>query len=146
MSYKGGKGYRLSKHVLTPVPQPANDSERRFNEVHAKIHDVAQTTLSSMKRRFKCLMQLGFADDGSLNKKSNIIKTCSVLHNIAQKFSIPFPPATGQTEPPYPGRQCSASVEVATEALKARQELIEKNFGLSKRPDPLDCDVSKEDV
>ncbi|XP_017274037.1 putative nuclease HARBI1 [Kryptolebias marmoratus] len=143
----GGKGYRLSKHVLTAVSEPANDSEIRFNEAHAKIHNVMQTTLSSMKRRFKCLMQLGFVDDGSLNKKSNIIKACSVLHNIAQKFSIPLPPAAGKTESPYPGKQCSATVEVVTEALKARQELIEKNFSvLSKSLDPPDCSTSKEDV
>lgn len=136
VSYKGGKGYRLSKHVLTAVAVPANDSEMRFNKAHAKIHEVMQTTLSSMKRRFRCLLQLGFVDDGILNKKSNIIKACSVLHNIAQKFSIPLPPATGTTEAPYQSKQYSGSGEVATEGLKARQELIEKNFCSSQKSEP----------
>ncbi|KAG7227807.1 hypothetical protein INR49_013601 [Caranx melampygus] len=85
----GGKGYSLSNHVLTPVFTPANDKEIRFNEAHTKIHNVMRTTLGSMKRRFRCLMQLGFAQETALNKKSNIIKACSVLHNISKKFSVP---------------------------------------------------------
>ncbi|KAG7239063.1 hypothetical protein INR49_030223 [Caranx melampygus] len=95
----GGKGYSLSNHVLTPVFTPANDKEIRFNEAHTKIHNVMRTTLGSMKRRFRCLMQLGFAQETALNKKSNIIKACSVLHNISKKFSVPPPPVAGKIEP-----------------------------------------------
>ncbi|XP_040923292.1 putative nuclease HARBI1 [Toxotes jaculatrix] len=124
----GGKGYHLSKHVLTPVSEPANDSEICFNKAHAKIHDVMRTTLGSMKRRFRCLMQLGFAQEASLSKKSNIIKACSVLHNIAKKFSVPPPPVAGKIEALHPGKQHSAPVEIDPEALKARQKLIEDNF------------------
>lgn len=124
----GGKGYQLSKHVLTPVPQPANDSETRFNDAHTKIHNVMRTTLGSMKRRFRCLMQLGFAQEGSLDKKANIIKACSVLHNIAKKFSVPPPPVAGKIEPLHPGKQHSVPVDTNTEALQARQELIYRNF------------------
>ncbi|KAK2820300.1 hypothetical protein Q5P01_023259 [Channa striata] len=124
----GGKGYHLSKHVLTPVSEPGNDSEARFNEAHAKIYDVMRTTLGSMKRRFRCLMQLGFAQEGSLNNKSNIIKACCVLHNIAIKFSVPPPPIAGKIERLLPGKQHSAPVEVDPEAVKARQKLIKENF------------------
>ncbi|XP_072229165.1 putative nuclease HARBI1 [Leuresthes tenuis] len=143
--FVGGKGYNLSKHVLTPVSKPENNNEVRFNEAHARIHNVMQITLGSMRRRFKCLMQLGFADEGSLNKKSNIIKACSVLHNIAKKFSVPLPAAPGKIEPLYPGRQHSAPVEVSPEALNARQELIDRNFSvLSTNRDP--SGATKEDV
>ncbi|CAK6964228.1 putative nuclease HARBI1 [Scomber scombrus] len=75
----GGSSYNLSKHVLTSVSEPTNEKENRFNQAHAKIHDVMRITLGSMKRCFRCLMQLGFAQEGSLDKKSNIIKACSVL-------------------------------------------------------------------
>uniref|UniRef100_G3NZ95 DDE Tnp4 domain-containing protein n=1 Tax=Gasterosteus aculeatus aculeatus TaxID=481459 RepID=G3NZ95_GASAC len=132
-----GKGYHLSKHVMTPVSEPANDNEVRFNEAHAKIHDVMRTTLGSMKRRFRCLMQLGFAQECSLDKKADVIKACSVLHNIAKKFSVPAPPAAGKIEPLHPGNQNSVPFNIDPEALQARQELIQRNFSVgSASKDP----------
>ncbi|KAM9837578.1 putative nuclease HARBI1 [Aulostomus maculatus] len=124
----GGRGYFLSKHVLTPVSDPANKKEQNFNEAHGKILYVMQSTLCSMKTRFKCLMQLGFAQEGSLAKKSNIIKACSVLHNIAKKFSVPLPPSQSKIEWINPGKQRSVAVEISPEALKARQDLIDGHF------------------
>ncbi|XP_054914106.1 putative nuclease HARBI1 [Poeciliopsis prolifica] len=126
-----GKGYRLSKHVLTPVSNPAFDREVRFNEAHAKVRRVMQSMLGAMKRRFRCLQQLGFAEEACLNKKSNIIKSCSVLHNIAKKFSVPLPPRSGVSEPSYTGKLYTSSMEIDPEALKARQELIDRNFSAS---------------
>lgn len=145
---KGGKSYNLSMHILTPVSEPANDKETRFNEAHAKIHNVMRMTLGSMKRRFKCLMQLGFAQEGSLDKKSNIIKSCSVLHNIAKKFSTPPPPVAGKIEPLHPGRQRSGPVEINSEAVKARQEIIDSKFNksvVSSSKNPPSKDVTEED-
>uniref|UniRef100_A0A4W6EQB9 Si:dkey-197c15.6 n=1 Tax=Lates calcarifer TaxID=8187 RepID=A0A4W6EQB9_LATCA len=134
------------KHVLTPVSEPENDSETRFNEAHAKIQDVMRTTLGSLKRRFRCLMQLGFAQETSLDKKSNIIKACCVLHNIAKKFSVPPPPAAGKIEPLHPGKQHSASEKIDPEALTARQKLISNNFTLvSSSQDPSGNNVTEED-
>ncbi|KAM9716845.1 putative nuclease HARBI1 [Menidia menidia] len=124
----GGKGYNPSKHVLTPVLKPANNKEVRFNEAHTRAHNVMQITLGSLKRRFSCLMQLGFADEDALNKKSNIIKACSVLHNIAKKFSVPLPPESGQIEPLFPGRQHLVPAEDSSEALNAREKLIDRIF------------------
>lgn len=126
----GGKGYRQSKHVLAPLSNPTSDSELRFNEAHAKVYEVIRTTLGTMKRRFKCLMQLGFAEEGSLNKKSNIIKSCCVLHNIAKKFSVTPPPAAGKIEPFNPVKQPLVPAEIHPEAQKARQELIDANFSV----------------
>uniref|UniRef100_A0A1A7YVE7 Harbinger transposase derived 1 n=1 Tax=Iconisemion striatum TaxID=60296 RepID=A0A1A7YVE7_9TELE len=144
----GGKGYHLSKHVLTPVLEPSTDGDTRFNKAHAKIHNVMGVTIGSMKRRFKCLMQLGFADESSLNTKSNIIKACCVLHNIAKKFSVPLPGnnAADIHETLYPGKQHLTPAEVSTEALKVRQELINKYFSVTKHQDPVERSVSKEDV
>lgn len=118
----------LSKHVLTPVAEPAGEEEERFNEAHAKIHDIVQKTLSSMKRRFGCLTQLGFAQEGSLDKKSNIIKACSVLHNIAKKFSVPPPPVESKLEDVFPAKLRAQTPEISPEALRARQELISRVF------------------
>ncbi|KAM3591535.1 uncharacterized protein V6R79_003325 [Siganus canaliculatus] len=140
----GGKGYNLSKHVLTPVSEPTNDKERRFNEAHSKIHNVMQSTIGSMKNRFRCLTQLGFTQEGSLDKKSNIIKACSVLHNIAKKFSVPAPLITGKTEPLHPVKQRLAEVEIDTEALEARQELIDLHFSTVSNNDSLKKDIEEE--
>lgn len=144
---EGGSGYLLSKHVLTPVLEPANEKESRFNQAHAKIYDVMRTTLGFMKRRFRCLMQLGFAQEGSMDKKSNIIKACSVLHNISKKFSVPPPPVVGKIEPLHPGKKHAVPVEMNLEALKARQELINCNFSVgSSGQDPLSDSITEEDL
>ncbi|TDG98248.1 hypothetical protein EPR50_G00214840 [Perca flavescens] len=143
----GGKGYHLSKHVLTPLSEPANDIEIRFNDAHMRIHNVMRTTLGSMKRRFRCLMQLGFAQEGSLDKKSNIIKTCSVLHNIAKKFSVPPPPVAGKIEPLHPGKQRAVPDEINPEAIKARQELINSIFSIApSSKDTPSIGITEEDV
>lgn len=114
---------------MTPVAEPANHRETRFNKAHAKVLSIAQATLEDLKRRFKCLDQLGFALEGPLDKKCNIIKSCCVLHNIAKKFSVPPPPLTGKAPAcHYPGRARMAQLEVNPEALKARQEIIDSHF------------------
>ena len=129
------------------MSEPANDSENRFNEAHEKIHDVMRLTLGSMKRRFRCLMQLGFAQEGSLDKKSNIIKACCVLHNIAKKFSVPPPPVAGKIEPLHPGKQHSAPGEINHDALRARQDLITSNFSVvSRSKEPPSKSITEEAV
>ncbi|KAK7919686.1 hypothetical protein WMY93_010970 [Mugilogobius chulae] len=121
-----GKGYLQSKHVLTSVTDPSNDPEVRFNEAHAKILGIMWATLSCLMRRFKVLQQLGFAKKSCLDQKANIIRACCVLHNIAKKFSVPSLPVG--SEPVYPGKQHSGTVEVSDEALSARQAVINKVF------------------
>lgn len=82
-----------------------------------------------------------------MDKKSNIIKACSVLHNIAKKFSVPPPPVAGKIEHLHPGKQHSVAVEINAEALKARQELIDGNFSVvSSSQDPLSKGITEEDV
>lgn len=115
---------------MTPVSEPANAKETRFNEAHAKIHSIMQMALIHLKRRFRCLLDLGYAQEGSLDKKSNIIKACCVLHNIAKKFSVPLPPLSDENEPPHPDGECSAATEINAEASKARQELIDSRFSV----------------
>lgn len=123
---EAGRGYLQSKHVLTPVSDPSSVSEVRFNEAHTKIHSIMWSTLSCMMRRFKLLLQLGFAKESCLDKKSNIIKACCVLHNIAKKFSVPSLPVG--IEPVYPGKQHSGTRAVSDEALNAKQALISSVF------------------
>lgn len=128
------------------MSEPANKKEARFNEAHEKIHNIVWTTLDCMKRRFKCLMQLGFAQEGSLDKKSNIIKACCVLHNIAKKFSVPPPPVTGKNEHLHLEKLSSEPTEPKPEALKARQELINGNFSIVSSSEDRQSKNVTEDV
>lgn len=130
---KAGSGYLLGKHILTAVAKPETNEEVLFNEAHAKMLSVMQETLDLLKRRFRCLMQLGFTEEGSLNKKLNTIKACSVLHNIALKFSVPPPARAGKAESLYSGKQLTA--ETSSDALMARKELIKKNFSEPRSQD-----------
>lgn len=120
----GGDGYDLSKRVLTPVPEPQDEAQKNFNAAHAKIHGVAESTLRSLKWRFRCLTQLGFEQ----HKLTNIIKACCVLHNIAKKFSVPLPQGEDQFEDPQPRNPRSDSAGICPDVLRARQELIDYHF------------------
>uniref|UniRef100_A0A674NI27 DDE Tnp4 domain-containing protein n=1 Tax=Takifugu rubripes TaxID=31033 RepID=A0A674NI27_TAKRU len=104
-------GKSVSKHVLTPVQDPSNEKDIRYNEAHAKLYSVMQTTLGHIKTRFRCLVNLGFAQKGSLDKKSNIIKACCVLHNIAKKFSVPLPPSVVKTEHGQPDMEYTKHIQ-----------------------------------
>lgn len=139
----GGKGYVQSKHILTPVSDPTDEKDHRFNEAHAKILGIMWATLSCLMRRFKVLLQLGFAKTSSLDQKSNIIKACCVLHNIAKKFSVPSLPVG--TEPVYPGKQHSGTLEVSDEALSARQTLINKIFSAPSNSQDLENELETEE-
>ena len=136
----------MSKHVLTPVQDPSNDKAIRYNEAHAKLYSVMQATLAHMKRRFRCLIDLGFAQKGSLDKKSNIIKACCVLHNIAKKFSVPLPPSAEKTERVHPDMDYSVPTKINPEAVKAREELINSKFSYgfhTKHSQSTDIPVSR---
>lgn len=133
---------------MTPVRAPSNDKDIRYNEAHAKLYSVMQATLGHMKRRFRCLINLGFAQKGSLDKKSNIIKACCVLHNIAKKFSVPLPPSTEKTEHVHPDMDYSVPTKINPEALKSREELINSKFCVDfgiKHPQSTDIPVSSVD-
>lgn len=120
--------------MLTPVSEPTSDEETRFNQALDKMLYVMRTTLASMMSRFRCLRQLGFAEESSLDKKGNIIKACCVLHNIAKKFSVPLPPESGEEEPLHLVTQYQGEArESNPAALKARQELIGSKFSEERK-------------
>ncbi|KAL0984383.1 hypothetical protein UPYG_G00140750 [Umbra pygmaea] len=84
-----GKGYTLSRHLLTAILPVKDKADQRFNAAHNMIYTVLQKTIFSVKTRFKCLANLGHVQQNSLDKKAEVIKACCVLHNIAKKFSVP---------------------------------------------------------
>lgn len=124
----GGKGYTLSQHVLTAVSIPGGTPDCRFNEAHAKMYNVIQHALNSLKIRFKCLMQLGTAQQDCLDKQADIIMACCVLHNIAKKFSVPSLPLPDILETVDLGAQYQRTMTNGSEEVKAREQLIRMYF------------------
>ncbi|XP_077359366.1 putative nuclease HARBI1 [Festucalex cinctus] len=120
----GGEGYDLSKRVLTPVPDPINEAQAKFNAAHAKLREVARATLRSLKWRFRCLNQLGFEQ----HKLTNVVKACCVLHNIAMKFSVPLPQGHEIFDDHQPRNPCSELPGICPDAVKARQDIIDTKF------------------
>lgn len=110
------------------MADPHGYNEMCFNKALCKVHDSMRATLVAMKKRFWCLLHLGFVEETKMNKKSNIIKACCVLHNIAMKFSVPVPDLINKVERPYPGKLRSEAADVDPELLRARQELIDTKF------------------
>ncbi|XP_010903012.1 putative nuclease HARBI1 isoform X2 [Esox lucius] len=130
-----GKGYTLSRHLLTAVSPVREKADRRFNAAHSMIYSVFQRTITSLKRRFRCLANLGHVQQNSLDKKAEIIKACCVLHNIAKKFSVP---ALGDItlEPIHPANNHQVPVvEVPSYAEKARAAIIGIYFSHSSGND-----------
>lgn len=113
---------------MTPVTVPVTEGEIQYNKAHKMLDDIMQKTLSTLKRRFRCLLHLGYRQETTLDRNTDIIKACSVLHNISQKFSVPPPNAAGEVELAVPSKQHSKELEVCPEAVKARQKVIYEFF------------------
>ncbi|XP_029484623.1 putative nuclease HARBI1 [Oncorhynchus nerka] len=130
-----GKGYALSRHLLTTVSPAKEKADRRFNAAHGMIHSVLQRTITLVKRRFRCLANLGHVQQNSLDKKAEIIKACCVLHNIAKKFSVPVLNDTVlETMHPAENHQVPV-VEVPSYAEKSRAAIIGIYFSHSSGND-----------
>ncbi|KAJ7984560.1 hypothetical protein DPEC_G00356060 [Dallia pectoralis] len=126
-----GKGYTLSKHLLTVVSPVKEKSDLRFNAAHSMIYSALQRTMTSVKGRFRCLANLGHVQQNSLDRKAEIIMACCVLHNIAKKFSVPTL-SDVMLEPMHPAiyHQVPAA-EVPSSAEKSRAAMIDMYFSHS---------------
>lgn len=75
----GDNGYPCSRHLLTPLLNPATDAERRYNRAHASTRNVVERTFGIIKNKFRC-----FFNGMNLNidtTKAAII-AISIIHNI----------------------------------------------------------------
>ncbi|KAK0148591.1 putative nuclease HARBI1 [Merluccius polli] len=92
----GDSGYPLLPWLMTPFATVTNDSQQRYNSVHATTRGTIERLNGVIKRRFACLNYLRVEPQ----KACHIICACIVLHNIAQTRSVPLQEALINGPPP----------------------------------------------
>ncbi|KAJ8929983.1 hypothetical protein NQ314_017271 [Rhamnusium bicolor] len=76
----GDNGYPCRPYLLTPVIQPGNINENRYNTAHIRTRNIVERVFGVWKRRFPCLRRILST---KLQTSTTIICACAVLHNIA---------------------------------------------------------------
>ncbi|XP_069694808.1 putative nuclease HARBI1 [Periplaneta americana] len=76
----GDSGYACKKYLLTPILNPRNAADRRYNRAHVLARNVVERTFGVWKKRFPCL---AFGLRTKLQKTLKIIVATAVLHNLA---------------------------------------------------------------
>ncbi|KAJ4425699.1 hypothetical protein ANN_27895 [Periplaneta americana] len=74
--------YACKKYLLTPILNPRNAADRRYNQAHVLARNVVERTFGVWKKRFPCL---AFGLRTKLQKTLKIIVATAVLHNLAVK-------------------------------------------------------------
>ncbi|XP_049441439.1 putative nuclease HARBI1 [Epinephelus fuscoguttatus] len=82
----GDSGYPLLPWLMTPFATITNDSQQRYNNVHATTRGTIERLNKVIKRRFACLNYLRVEPQ----KACHIICACIVLHNLAQTRRVPL--------------------------------------------------------
>eukprot|EP00057_Strongylocentrotus_purpuratus_P033541 XP_791763.2 PREDICTED: putative nuclease HARBI1 [Strongylocentrotus purpuratus] len=75
----GDSGYGCQPYVMTPLLQPANPAEQRYNTAHKRGRCIIERTFGQMKRRFPCLKGLRL----KLETTMTTIVAVTVLWNIS---------------------------------------------------------------
>ncbi|XP_049315330.1 putative nuclease HARBI1 [Bactrocera dorsalis] len=83
----GDQGYPLEPWLLTPVAEPSNAREVRYNKLHAKARNTIERAFGVLKSRFRCLSKHRILHY-SPEKASLIIYACTILHNILLKHGV----------------------------------------------------------
>ncbi|XP_059472882.1 uncharacterized protein LOC132195124 [Neocloeon triangulifer] len=83
------EAFPLLKGLMKPFPVTEQMSEREehFNARLSRAKSVAEEAFNRLKSRWKILMK---RSDYNVENLKEIIKTCSILHNVCQKFDDKF--------------------------------------------------------
>ncbi|XP_030047944.1 putative nuclease HARBI1 [Microcaecilia unicolor] len=84
----GDAGYGCKPWLLTPVPIPRSDAEKRYNESHISTRCTIERTFGVLKSRFRCLHISSGSLQHSLVKFADIMLVCCMLHNITLKHHL----------------------------------------------------------
>lgn len=125
----GDGGYPCLSYLLTPLPNPSNDKEQRYNSAHIRIRNCVERSFGVLKRRFGCL---SIPLRTQLDTSKRAILSCAVLHNIAISRGIPLPldeedppvvPDHQNVDQPAPGQAFNAA-----RGFGVRAHVIENYF------------------
>lgn len=70
---------RGREYLLTPIANPADAAERRYNVAHRKTRRVIECAYGVLKNSFLCLKRLRHKDPTFC---CEVIKACAVIHNL----------------------------------------------------------------
>ena len=76
----GDSGYPCTTAILTPVTNPENAAEMRYNCAHVKTRSIIERTFGIWKRRFPCLK---YGLRLHISKVPHLIVSTAVIHNMA---------------------------------------------------------------
>ncbi|XP_046873375.1 putative nuclease HARBI1 [Hypomesus transpacificus] len=94
----GDSGYPLRPYLLTPVANPHNEAEERYNEAHRVARSIVERTLGTWKMRFRCLRKSAGGLLFHPTKCCAVIAVTAMLHNLAVRAGTPLGPQEDQLE------------------------------------------------
>ncbi|KAH7955548.1 hypothetical protein HPB52_001244 [Rhipicephalus sanguineus] len=84
----GDMGYACHRYLMTPLKDPENAAEFRYNRSHKKTRCSVERAFGIWKRRFPCLdmrMQI------KATTSALVITACAALHNFSRHLNDPLP-------------------------------------------------------
>ncbi|XP_045457651.1 putative nuclease HARBI1 [Melitaea cinxia] len=117
----GDSAYPNRAYLLTPVLNPSNSSEQKYNDAHIATRNLIERTFGVWKRRFPVIflpLRLSLA-----NVQAVIIAT-AVLHNICRKYNMQEMPS--EVELPASLVTDPSVADTQSQAL-GLQDIVERN-------------------
>ncbi|XP_048251379.1 putative nuclease HARBI1 [Haliotis rufescens] len=85
----GDSGYACRPYLLTPVNNPANEKEEKYNRCHIGTRNSVERSFGLCKSRFRCLHKSTGCLLFSPQKSIKIITACFQLHNLPILLRLP---------------------------------------------------------
>jgi len=114
---------------MTPLTNPATNSEEAYNAAHTKTRSIIERTFGLLKSRFRCLDKSGGTLLYTPEKTCKLFVAAAVLHNYSRLRKLPAAVDDGvvardgqlqpQTAPPPP---CAAAA--GHTAVQLRRQLV----------------------
>ena len=122
----GDSGYPLRRWLMTPVLNPKNRAEERYNGAHRVTWSTLERCNGILKRRFHCL-------HGELRvspaRAFRIIASCIILHTRAVDYNHPIEEER-EIDTEINDDDTALGTTPNTQGALMRQRLISNNFSV----------------
>ena len=118
----------MSGYLLTPVLNPTNDAEERYNSSHKCTRQVIERAFGVAKIRFRCIHKSGGELTYDPLKCCKIIVTCSILHNMCVEANLPIDVDDEDDDGDENGLNCVINRQVHGNGANVRRQLIQQRF------------------